>query len=236
VIEAKLAESRLQVEKHKEGIKAAEVGKRNLEKEIQSEQQKISKYRDQSLEVKTNEQYKALMHEISFAEQNIRSFEDKILQSMVDAEGHERDMKIAEAELKAETVEIEKEKAEARARTESDEKELADWNTKRNALRSSITADVLAHYDRVASVRKTGIAEAREQKCSACHVMVRPQKYDELRSNQGIVTCDSCSRILYYDPAHEPAPPAPKAKRKKKGEAAEEDAATPEPAPVSTGE
>jgi predicted nucleic acid-binding Zn-ribbon protein len=218
VIEGKLAEAKAQVEKHKAAIKAAELAKRNLEHEIQGEQQKISKYRDQSLEVKTNDQYKALMHEISFAEQKIGGFEDKILQSMVDAEAHERELRTAEAELRAETAEIEKEKTEARKTAEADEKELAVWNEKRGGLRHAISPDVLAHYDRVVSVRKTGIAEAREQKCSACHVMVRPQKYDELRSNQAIVTCDSCSRILYYDPAHEPAPAAPKAKRKKKAE------------------
>jgi predicted nucleic acid-binding Zn-ribbon protein len=234
VIEGKLAESKAQVEKHKAALKAAEIAKRNHEHEIQGEQQKISKYRDQSLEVKTNEQYKALMHEIGFAEQSIRSSEDKILQSMVDAEGHERDLKAAEAELKAETADIEKEKAEARKTTEADEKELAVWKSKRDELRKSISPDTLAHYDKVAAVRKTGIAEARDQKCSACHVMVRPQKYDELRSNQAIVICDSCSRILYYDPTHEPAPPPAKAKRKKKAEAAGEPAEATEPSTVTT--
>ncbi len=77
-------------------------------------QQKISKYRDQSLEVKTNEQYKALMHEIQFAEQDIRTNEDKILELMVNAEAREKHVKAAEAELKAETAEIEKEKVQAR--------------------------------------------------------------------------------------------------------------------------
>ena len=102
-----------------------------FESTIQDRQQKISKYRDQSLEVKTNEQYKALMHEIQFAEQDIRANEDKILELMVNAEAREKAVKAAEAELKAETAEIEKEKVQARERTAEDEKQMAEWNAKR---------------------------------------------------------------------------------------------------------
>jgi len=90
VIEEKLAGSHAQLEKAKAAIKAGDSAKRKHEADIQALQQKISKYRDQSLEVKTNEQYKALLHEISFAEQGIREAEDKILETMVRAEGRDR--------------------------------------------------------------------------------------------------------------------------------------------------
>jgi hypothetical protein len=37
---------------------------------------------------------------------------------------------------------------------------------------------------------------------------VRPQMWNQLREGQ-LLTCDSCSRILYWDPAMAPAPKAP---------------------------
>ena len=98
---------------------------------------KISKYRDQSLAVKTNEQYKALMGEIQFAEQDIRANEDKILELMVNAEIREKDVKAAEAELKAEMRRSSREKVAARERTAEDEKLLAEWNAKRGAARAA---------------------------------------------------------------------------------------------------
>lgn len=237
VIETKLADVKAQVEAHKKAIKDNELDRRKQEHEIQGEQQKISKYREQSLDVKTNDQYKALMHEIGFAERNIRAAEDRILQSMVDAETHERELRQAEAEFKAQNTDVEREKAEAHQRTEQDERELAEWNAKRADLRQGVTSGLLDHYDRVLAQRKTALAEAIAQKCSACHVMLRPQKYDEVRSNQQILTCDSCGRILFYDPAHEPVPQPPKkAKRKKavehEGEATEEQAPADAPATV----
>jgi len=209
-IEAQLADDRAKVEKAKAAIKAQETERRRLEGQIQTEQQKISKYREQSLAVKTNEQYKALLHEIQFAESDIRACEDKILETMVATEEHEKAQKQAEADLKAETVQIEKEKAETRARTEADQRELAEWNAKRDTLRSSISVGSLEHYDRVLKHRRPALAEVRDQKCAACNVMLRPQKYNEVRTNEQVMTCDSCSRILYFDPAREAAEAAAK--------------------------
>src|SRR5579871_650407 len=146
-IEQKLAESKAQVEKAKAAIKADDAARRKHESDILAHQQKISKYREQSLDVKTNEQYKALMHEIEFAEQEIRICEDRILEIMLDAETREKQLKAAEADMKAETAEIEKEKAEVRARTAEDEEQLKKWLARREQLRGGIGADVLRHYD-----------------------------------------------------------------------------------------
>ena len=224
VIEEQLAGTRARLEKAKEALAADQRNRRRLETEIQGHQEKISKYRDQSLIVKTNDQYKALMHEIEFAQKEIRACEDKMLEAMVDSEAQEAELKAAEAELKEETAEIEKEKAVARERTAVDEEQLAEWNAKRNGLRAGITADVVERYDRVLAHRKdSALAEARAHQCGACHVMLRPQTYAEIRTNAQIVECDSCSRILYYDPSHEPPPPEPaRPKSKRRAAAADE--------------
>jgi uncharacterized protein len=215
-IEAKLVGTKAVLEKVKAAIKTDEASRRKYETAIQDLQQKISKYRDQSLEVKTNEQYKALLHEIQFAEQDIRINEDKILELMVNADSREKDVKAAERELKEETAEIEKEKAEARQKTAEDEEQLTEWNSKRNGLRSGVDADLLRQYDRVSKYRGTGISEARDHKCLACQVMLRPQTYNEVRAAREIVFCDSCQRILYHDPTHDkPAEPVVAHKRRR---------------------
>src|SRR5437016_5443688 len=139
VIEAKLAATKAKLEKAKTAAKADEATRKKHETAIQDAQTKISKYRDQSLAVKTNDQYKALQHEIQFAEQEIRTNEDRILDVMVNVDAREREVKAAEAELKAETAEIEKEKEEARKITAADQAKLAEWNGKRDSLRSGIS-------------------------------------------------------------------------------------------------
>jgi predicted nucleic acid-binding Zn-ribbon protein len=201
-IEQKLAGTKVGLEKARAAVKADEAARRKYETAITDLRQKISKYRDQSLEVKTNEQYKALLHEIQFAETEIASNEDKILELMVNAEVREKEVKAAELELKAETAEIEKEKKIAHDRTAEDEKALAEWTGKRDAARGAADADLLRHYDRVLKFRGSGLAEVRDQKCMGCSVMLRPQIYNEIRGGK-MIFCDSCQRILYYDPSKE---------------------------------
>ena len=203
VIEDKLAATQAKLEKAKAAAKADEAARKKHEAAILDVQGKISKYRDQSLAVKTNDQYRALMQEIQFAEQEIRVNEDKILELMLNADARDKDVKAAEAELKDETAEIEKEKEQARLRTAEDQKLLAEWNGKRDKLRTGISPDVLRQYERVMKFRGSGISEVRDQKCMACQVMLRPQTYNDVRAGQKVIECESCQRILYFNPANE---------------------------------
>ena len=215
VIENKLAGTQAALEKARAAVKGDEGARRKYESSIGDLRTKISKYRDQSLEVKTNDQYKALMHEIQFAEQEIGANEDKILELMVNADVREKEVKAAEADLKVEAAEIEKEKAAARERTAKDEKELAEWTAKRNSARAAVDPDLLRHYDRVLKFRGSGLAEVRDQKCMGCSVVLRPQMYNEVRGGK-LAYCDSCQRILYFDPSKEaPVPEAEKPTRRR---------------------
>src|SRR5205807_2827815 len=183
-IEEKLADDKAAVEHARTAIKNNEAGRRKQEADIQTFQQQIIKYRGQSSSVKTNDEYRALMHEVEFAEKQISGCEDKILELMIALENEEKALKVAEAELKTEATDVEKEKAEARVRTAEDEKLLAGLKGKRDELRTGVDYSSLAHYDRVMRQRKSALAEARDQKCMACFVMVRPQIWQEIRTNE----------------------------------------------------
>lgn len=232
-IEEKLAGDKAAVEKAKAAIKANEAGRRKLEAEIQGFQLKIVKYREQSSSVKTNDEYRALMHEVEFAEKQISGCEDKILELMISLEAEEKSLKSAEIDLKSEAAEVEKEKAETRARTAEDEKLLQELGEERGQLRSGVSDGSLAHYDRVMRQRKSAVAEARDQKCTACFVMIRPQTWQEIRSREQVVTCSSCGRILFYDPAHEP-PPEPAKKKKTRPSQSQPESESPAEATTET--
>jgi predicted nucleic acid-binding Zn-ribbon protein len=212
-IEKKLAATQLQLEKAQAAVKADEASRRKFDSNITDLRGKISKYRDQSLAVKTNDQYKALLQEIQFAEKEIAENEDKILELMVNADARDKEVKAAQAELKAEAAEIEKEKEQARQRTAEDEKQLTEWRAKRDTMRAGVSEDLLRHYERVSKFRGSGISEVRDHKCMACQVMLRPQIYNDVRTGQQTVVCDSCQRILYFNPAAEMQALEPEHKR-----------------------
>jgi len=204
-IEAKLAGSKAKVEAAQAAIKADETARRKHESDIKDQQERISKYRDQSLKVKTNQEYKALLSEINQAEAEIARLEDKVLEIMVAADTRKETLRQAEATLKADTAENEREKEHARQQTAADQKQLAELSDQRQQLRSGVDEEALNHYDRVLKLRGSVMAAVYEdESCSACRVRLRPQVFQDVTTNQQFVTCFYCNRILYY------VPPPPK--------------------------
>ena len=205
-IETKLTDVNAQVEGAKAALKDIESKRRKHEGDIQTLQQKISKYRDQSLAVKTNQEYRALLDEISFAEKEVRRIEDKILEGMMESEDRQRLLKSAEAEQAVRRAEVEREKEQARQRTQQDEADLRSLMPRREELRGGIDPDRLRHYVRVLRLRGSALSQVVDQKCTACQVMLRPQVFNDVRTDEYVLTCDSCNRILYYVPPAEPEP------------------------------
>src|SRR4051795_13298563 len=147
-IEKKLESHTRQLEKDRAALAANGRDRRHLEGDVQTQQQKISKLRDQNLQAKTNEQYRAFQNEISYFEGEIRKAEDRILDLMALSEPLEANVKKAEAALATEKKQVEAEKAIARERTEADRKELAQLEGERKIAAAQLKPSVLSHYDR----------------------------------------------------------------------------------------
>jgi len=177
--------------------------RKDHEREIAAIREKITKYRDQMTSVKTNDQYKALQHEIEFAETGIREHEDKILEKMVLDEELEQAVKKAQARLEAEKVEVEKEKAVVKRRTTDYEAALASFKTTRAQVAGKITETSLSEYTRL-SRKPPALAMVRDGTCQACRFMLRPQALNEVRTNNAIRYCESCKRLIYWAPPEVP--------------------------------
>ena len=82
-------------------LAAAADKRRAEEKEVTGVQTRLAKYKDQLLEVKTNREYTAMLHEIETAQNDIRTREDRILEVMMESDELNASLKTSEAELKA---------------------------------------------------------------------------------------------------------------------------------------
>jgi uncharacterized protein len=85
------------------------------------------------------------------------------------------------------------------------EQELARLTAARSEVIATLSRDVLSLFERVAHGRKgIAVAEARDGLCTVCHVRLRPQAFNEVKRNDALHQCDSCTRILYYIPVAAP--------------------------------
>jgi len=200
-IEKKLESHERKLEADRAALIANQKDRKRLEGEIQVQQQKISKLKDQMLEAKTNEQYRAFQHEIEFCEKEIRRSEDRILELMGESEPLERNVKTAESALKQEKAQVEGEKQQARERTAGDQRELDQLQAERKSIATQISPPVLSAYERVRKLRHgVAIAEAVDGRCSQCHMSLRLQFFQDLKRGEQVMHCESCSRIMYYNP------------------------------------
>ncbi len=120
---------------------------------------------------------------------------------MTESEPLERNVKTAEGALKQEKTQVESEKHQARERTAKDQRELDELNAGRKSIAAQITPNVLGSYERVRKMRRgIGIAEAVDGRCSQCHMALRLQFFQDLKRGERVMQCESCNRILIYNP------------------------------------
>ncbi len=184
-------------EERKQRLAKNQKERRELESEIQVIREKITKHKDQLYQVKTNEQYRAMLKEIDGEEANIRKIEDQILDEMIEAEEIQKHITEAAARLEGEKARVAAETAALGSLRQADLEERERTEARRRELAAAIGLALLARYERLREWRGTALAEARDGSCTGCNVRLRPQVYNEVRSNEVVLECETCSRILY---------------------------------------
>jgi uncharacterized protein len=196
-------------EDSKHRLEANRKERRDLEGDIQVMRQKISKHRDQLYEVKTNEQYRAMLKEIDGEETNIRAVEDKILERMIEAEDLQKQVTETASHLEEEKSRTAAEKGGLEKLAKADADERDGLLARRNELAATLPEKIRNTYERIRRGRGTALAEVRHGLCTACNVVLRPQLYNEVRLSESLHECENCARILYSLEALPAASPAP---------------------------
>jgi predicted nucleic acid-binding Zn-ribbon protein len=201
-IAADVAAARAAVEAVKARIQVNQQARRALEKDIAAVDVRLARFDDHKASVKTNHEYTALLHEISTAKDEKGAIEEKLLILMEEADALTAEQKAAEADLARKAAEGDKARVALGAERTALDAELARLAHERAREAREIDAPVLAKYEQLLKQRR-GIAVARlsgGEVCEACFVRLRPHVAQMVRRNDAIVQCDSCQRMLYYEP------------------------------------
>jgi len=199
-IEAKIAAERQAIETAKAEWHGLETRKKDLENDIRLAQEKAAKYRTQQLEVRKNDEYRALTHEIETAEAAIAGFEETELTVMYDIDAAKKRFAAAEAILK---TNISGHEAKIRTLKEREAQLQTEHRTAVatvQAARALVDEDQLKVYDRLA--RKPGLpvcVHVTGGRCGGCHMKVSSNVEFEARKREALTTCDQCTRIVIWE-------------------------------------
>lgn len=179
-----------------------------LEREIDEHRKQAARFRAQLDSVKTPAQAEAIEHEIDFAAAEADRLENEEFASLERSEAHEPELASARSQVESLAADLDTVRARVAERQQELANEIAVLDEVRQAVRQSIEPEWLTRFDRLVSTRGTAIARAENQQCTGCRMGLRPQIWNELREGR-LLTCDSCSRMIYWDAAIAPAPKAP---------------------------
>jgi len=201
-LDARIEAAKQQLTDAKARLAANQTARREIEKDVAVHQGRLSKFREQAMAVKTNQEYHAVQKEIGFAQGEVKTLEDRILERMLEADELTAASKRAEKALAEEQKAVDAERRSMAAELAALSASLEKIGGDRAALVAAMDPHVLAIYELVSNRRHgVAVAEARDFICTICHVRLRPQVFNNIRRNDAIIQCDSCQRILYFVPA-----------------------------------
>ena len=198
-IEAQIVSDRAALDAAKAALDGQSKDRKRLELEVQDFEAKRSKYKGQLGEVKTNKEYTALLHEIENVEREIRSREDLILEAMEKVEAGQARVKAEEGAFKAVEATRRDEIKAIEAKIKECEARRAEVALTREKKAAALKPDLLAEYNRILQRRGVALAEAKDGACTMCHVKLRAQVFVDVKRNDAIIACSSCSRIMFFN-------------------------------------
>ena len=197
----------------KQALADNQTHRRSIDKDLISAQQRQEKYKEQLMAVKTNDEYRAMQHQIEAVGAEVLQHEERVLVSMVEADEVNASIKKAEAALKAAQSKVAAERSAIETEVQAHQVALAACNAARDTVVGALeNKGVIDTFQRIVKVRGTAVARAEGERCTVCQVRLRPAVFAEVRKNDSIVQCDSCNRILFFIAPKAPqAPEAPQA-------------------------
>lgn len=197
------------LEDSKKALAQSQLDRKKLEGEIEAEDQSARKHTAELNAVKSNDAYKALLSEIEEAKVKKRAIEDGLLELMERQEGLQKEYKEREAAFAAARSIVDKEAAALEAESGRLEGLLAEKNAEREAFFRGLPEDVCGPYESIRRGRPSFsvLSEVKGMICGGCRTTLTPDVVNQVMKGKGLVSCESCSRILFIRPVPA-APPA----------------------------
>ena len=169
-----------------------------LEKEVLMIKEKIKKYKEQMDKSTTNKEYQGFISEIKFEEDNISSVEERIIERMLESDEIMKEIRESEAEYNKIAGEYNDKIKELTQNLTENKTKLNEALQERESLRKDIPEKLLNIYDQL--IKKKGgkaVSFVETNFCGICNVKIRPQRFSELITTDGMFFCENCGRILY---------------------------------------
>jgi len=190
----------------RQALEAAEAAQRRAEVELQDREAVRRKLEGQQFQVKTNDAYTALLHEIERARQAISGSETAILEAMESIETSGSAKRVAEEAVRGVVERVARQSEEFDQREQALSARAAELDVARRETVEKIPPELLAQYEKISARHRPAVVRVRQETCQGCRVHIPPQLAVELIRGTKVLACTHCQRILVPEAVADPAP------------------------------
>jgi predicted nucleic acid-binding Zn-ribbon protein len=203
-IPARKAEVETQMDQAKAKLAAAREAQlhvqsslKQLEMEVEARKEKIVRYKNQQMEAKTNEVYRALLVEAAGEERKISELEDREIELMEQLETSRKAIEEREAELTEEEAGIKDEQEMLMERLAEAQADLTAQMEKRAQMAANINPSLVSRYERIfANKGDFAVVRVENGHCRGCNMKLPPQVVNDAINPAKLVACNYCGRML----------------------------------------
>lgn len=181
-------------------LKEFELEHRGRESKLLSVEDNLKKLSSRLFEVKTNKEYTALLHEIDAMKNEKSASEDSIIGILDSIENQKAEIKRLEDEYKNKETAANDEIGKLENQMKDYQDKINELELRRNEIIVNIDKDVLSNYEKVLKNKNfLAVVKVEKEICCGCNINVPPQIVNEIRKKKEIISCQHCSRILYWE-------------------------------------
>ncbi len=194
----KLASDEAAIARAHDAVLDCDLRMKRLELDVGTRRTTIQRLKIQQFETRKNEEYQALLHEITRYEKEVDDLETRELELMEEMDGYRAVHTAAEKAGAHTRTLIAEDLTAIQTRRERLENERKEVEAERVLLASRIPEAILPLYQRLMK-SKSGVALAPidEGKCGGCHMRLIASTVVAVHSGKEIARCEDCGRILY---------------------------------------
>lgn len=197
--QAKIESERVCIEDARQALAALEVRRKDLDSQSKSLESEIQRFRNQQLQVKKNEEYRALTGQIEQAQATISDLEEQEIELMFEIDTAKDAFEQEKGLIEDRIAEQEKLISLLSEKEQSLSQSLDTARQDYASARSDVDPHYLEQYDRVRKLVKRApyLAPIVSQKCGGCHLRVSNEVSHAAGSGGEPHFCDQCARIVY---------------------------------------
>ena len=191
-----------------EEIETLQKQRKDLELEVQGENDHMAKAKTKLPAVKTNKEYTAILVEVDAIKEKVSKIEDMELEVMEALEVKAKEIPGVEKKCKEEDAHFNEYRLKKATEEERFKQELEELVEKRKNISAQLETVILKRYEKISNSRDgRAVAGLRENICQGCFQQVLPQMVIEVKVAEKIHQCEGCMRFLFWDEVTETTVP-----------------------------